>query len=127
MGISFYFILCGRTPYHDAKNVCQLSEIVHGRDIDFSLIKDENAREVLKIMLEKDPTKRAKLEDLIESKWVSNNNTEKLEIDKVEVSEPLGLGNFNRILRISNLRKSSSCSAFNINSNLGLKESILDR
>jgi hypothetical protein len=65
-----------------------LSEIVHGREIDFSLIKNDNAREVLKIMLEKDPTKRAKLEDLIESKWVSNNNTEKLEIDKVEVSEP---------------------------------------
>ena len=47
LGISFYFILCGRTPYHDARNVCQLSEIVHGRNIDFSLIKDENAREVL--------------------------------------------------------------------------------
>jgi len=55
LGISFYFILCGRTPFHDAKNVCQLSEIVHGRDIDFSLIKDTDAREVLKRMLEKNP------------------------------------------------------------------------
>ena len=65
LGIAFYFILTGRTPYHDAKNVCQLSEILHGREIDFSLIKDENAKYVLQIMLEKDPTKRAKLEDLM--------------------------------------------------------------
>jgi serine/threonine protein kinase len=61
LGISFYFILCGRTPFHDAKNVCQLSEIVHGRDIDFSLIKDTDAREVLKRMLEKNPLQRASL------------------------------------------------------------------
>lgn len=123
LGISFYFILCGRTPYHDAKNVCQLSDIVHGREIDFSLIKDENAREVLKKMLEKDPRNRAKLEELIESAWVSNNKTENLEIDKVEVSDSKGLGNINRILKISNLRKSSSYSAFQT-SNLALKESI---
>jgi hypothetical protein len=38
---------------------------LHGREIDFSLIKDENAKYVLQIMLEKDPTKRAKLEDLM--------------------------------------------------------------
>jgi serine/threonine protein kinase len=91
------------------------------------LIKDEDAREVLKIMLEKDPTKRAKLEELIDSKWVSNKNTEKLEIDKVEVSDSLGLGNVNRILKISNLRKSSSHSALYLNSNIPLKESISDR
>ena len=59
-------------------------------------------------MLEKDPTKRAKLEELLDSDWVTNNNTEKLEIDKIEVSDAKGLGNYNRILRISNLRKSSS-------------------
>ena len=59
-------------------------------------------------MLEKDPTKRAKLEELLDSAWVTNNNTEKLEIDKIEVSDAKGLGNYNRILRISNLRKSSS-------------------
>ena len=63
-------------------------------------------------MLEKDPRNRAKLEELIESAWVSNNKTENLEIDKVEVSDSKGLGNINRILRISNLRKSSSYSAF---------------
>ena len=61
-------------------------------------------------MLEKDPTKRAKFEELIDSAWVSNNNTEKLEIDKIEVSETKGLGNVNRILSVSNLRRSSSFS-----------------
>ena len=55
LGVSFYFILTGRTPFNDAKNVCQLSEILHGREIDFNLIKDENAKYALQIMLEKDP------------------------------------------------------------------------
>jgi hypothetical protein len=54
-------------------------------------------------MLEKDPRKRAKLEELIESAWVSNNKTENLEIDKVDVSDSKGLGDINRILKISNL------------------------
>ena len=48
--------MSGRTPYYDAKNVCQLSEIVYGREIDFSVIKDESARDCLEKILKKDPT-----------------------------------------------------------------------
>ena len=48
--------MSGRTPYYDAKNVCQLSEIVHGREIDFSVIKDESARDCLEKILKKDPS-----------------------------------------------------------------------
>lgn len=108
LGISFYFILTGKTPYHDAKNVCQLSELVHGREIDFSLIKDPEAREVLEKMLEKDPLKRASLEDLTKLKWCSFNNNEKLEVDNIEENEVKGLGNVSRTVAISNLKKSYS-------------------
>ncbi len=72
------------------------------------MIKDPDAREVLEKMLERDPLKRASLEDLTKLKWCSFNNNEKLEVDNIEENEVKGLGNVNRTVAISNLKKSYS-------------------
>ena len=40
LGVTFYYLLCGRYPWLDAKNPVHLKEIILLRDIDFSLIKN---------------------------------------------------------------------------------------
>ena len=47
LGITFYEILCGRTPYEDALNIYQLYSLINERQIDFNLIKNEEAKEVI--------------------------------------------------------------------------------
>lgn len=56
----------------------ELQDKVVNRSIDFSVIQDQNLRELLKRILEKDPTKRATLEEILENPWVTNNGATKI-------------------------------------------------
>lgn len=78
MGLSFYQILTGHMPYADVEHVFDLRDAIEKHDIDFSLIKCENARIVIQEMLQKDPLKRATLSDLVRSAWVTDNGKEQV-------------------------------------------------
>lgn len=65
LGITFYYLSTGKLPYGDAKNLMHLKELVTERDIDFSIIKNEPLKNLLKSLLQKDPLQRATLDNLI--------------------------------------------------------------
>ena len=58
--------------------------MVLNREIDFSLIKNKEARFVLENILQKNPDKRWSLEQILESDWVTNKGNEKVNIDVLE-------------------------------------------
>ena len=48
LGVTFYYLLCGRYPWEDAKNPMHLIELILLTDIDFDLIKNEQARYLIR-------------------------------------------------------------------------------
>jgi serine/threonine protein kinase len=60
-----------------ATNPIQLFEEVCGQEIDFSLIKDDQARDLISKVLIKDPEKRATLNQMFEHPWITNNDPKK--------------------------------------------------
>lgn len=64
LGITFYYLMTGRYPCQDALDPMHLKELICEREINFDLIKDLQARELLKRMLNKNPEERAKLKDI---------------------------------------------------------------
>ena len=48
LGVTFYYLLCGRYPWEGAKNPLHLKELILLTDIDFNLIKSEQARYLIK-------------------------------------------------------------------------------
>ena len=62
LGITLFYMISGRTPYDHAKNSIHLRELVLNEEIDFHLISCKAVRNLLKIMLIKDPLKRASLD-----------------------------------------------------------------
>lgn len=51
LGVTFYYLLTGRYPCEDATNPLHLKTLVLERDINFSLIKNDDAREVIQLLL----------------------------------------------------------------------------
>ena len=51
LGMTVYYLLAGQYPYEDAQNPLHLREMVINRDINFDLIKHEDARKLLKTIL----------------------------------------------------------------------------
>ena len=74
LGITFYYLLTGEYPWK-ATNPLQLYEEVCGQEIDFSLIKDDHARDLISKVLNKDPQKRATLNQMFEHPWITNNDS----------------------------------------------------
>ena len=72
LGITFFRILTGHFPF-SGTTVLKLKQSILNDEIDFSLIKNEAARECLRHILQKDVEKRATFEDIINYRWVTNN------------------------------------------------------
>ena len=62
-----------------------MKELICEREINFDLIKVPEARELLKKMLDKNPEKRATLEDLENNLWLSVDGKEQVSAKTVEV------------------------------------------
>jgi serine/threonine protein kinase len=58
LGLTLYYMLCGRHPFENATNYFDLKEMVLADNIDFSLIKSAQAKQLLKHMLLIDPDQR---------------------------------------------------------------------
>ena len=73
LGITFYYLSAGKYPCGDATNPIQLKEFVIQRDIDFEIIKNEPLRNLLKSMLQKNPSQRATLDMILKDPWLTKN------------------------------------------------------
>ena len=62
------------------------------------MIKNNEVREVIENILQKDPLTRWTLSDIIKSNWVTNNGKEHLNIDIIE-EENAKFGNISRLTR----------------------------
>jgi non-specific serine/threonine protein kinase len=47
LGITFYYLITGVYPCEDARNPMHLRDLIHERDINFDLIKNTGARNIL--------------------------------------------------------------------------------
>lgn len=79
LGISIYYLLTGRFPCEDALHPLMLRDFIVNRPINFDLIKNKQAKDILQSILEKDPRKRATLQDIIESPWITMDGREKID------------------------------------------------
>ena len=87
LGITFYWLLTGRYPFGDQETVLELKQAILEQPIDFSLIINQQAREVIKGMLQKEVSKRAKLTDILHSSWVTQNGKENIKLDEINLSD----------------------------------------
>ena len=101
LGITLFYLICGQYPHQNAKSIIALKECIINAPIDFSLIKSPNVRQLLEHILEKNPEKRATLQDIMQSAWVTNNGQEFIDLELVHVDsmEQQGFGNLERLLQ----------------------------
>ena len=64
-------MLTGRYPYFKVRNILELKESVGIKKIDFELINDPQARQVVQSMLEFDPKKRATIDQIRMLPWIT--------------------------------------------------------
>ena len=108
LGITLYYLLTGQFPFEDAKSPLQLRDFIIDRPINFDLIKYDKPRNFLQKVLEKDAEKRATLDDIQKSDWVSKNGLENVDfkVDSQFIDnnpnlsgKPANFGNLNRIIK----------------------------
>ena len=68
------------------------------------LIEDKNARHCITRLLNKDPTKRATFDELLEMDWVTDCGNEKIDARMVDTSG--SFGDLQRVITLSNPNKS---------------------
>lgn len=102
LGITFYYLLTGVYPCEDAQSPLHLKELILNREINFDLIKNSGARCLIKKILQKDPQKRASLEDIQQDDWLSQKGGSKVQINEVEFyrDEDQGFGNIERLMKL---------------------------
>ena len=66
-------MLAGFFPWQDATNPLYLKDLILNREINFDSIKNPEAQELLKRILNKNPDNRATLEEILESPWLTQN------------------------------------------------------
>ena len=98
LGLTFYQLLTGRYPFEGATSFYDLSSMILTQEIDFSIIKDGQARECIKRMLDKDPETRATVDELLLKNWVTTNGKETIEVDVIDNAhkDTTKLGNMDR-------------------------------
>ena len=72
LGITFFYLITGEYPWKNIKSKIHLMDLVCNQKIDFSIIKNEKARDLMTKILEKQPEKRATLQELIDHEWMNN-------------------------------------------------------
>ena len=65
LGITLFYLLCGKYPFEEAKNPLYLKDLILEKEINFEWINHSPARELVKKMLERNPEKRATLDEII--------------------------------------------------------------
>ena len=103
LGVTLFYLVTGHFPFDEEQNLMRLHDMVLNDPINFDLIKNENLRNLLERILEKDPDHRATLEEILQNQWVTSNGRNIIELKEVEVYEN-GLGNIDRLLLKSRMK-----------------------
>ncbi|OAP63806.1 hypothetical protein AYL99_03033 [Fonsecaea erecta] len=77
MGVTLYCLKYGRIPF-EKTNIFELYEAIKTDEPDLGDEVDEDFRDLMNRILEKDPQKRIKMPELREHPWVTNKGTDKL-------------------------------------------------
>ncbi|KIX99039.1 uncharacterized protein Z520_05500 [Fonsecaea multimorphosa CBS 102226] len=77
MGVTLYCLKYGRIPF-EKTGIFELYEAIKAEEPDLGDEKDEDFRDLMNRILEKDPQKRIKMPELREHPWVTNKGTDKL-------------------------------------------------
>lgn len=112
LGVTLYYLLTGRYPCGDAQSPYHLKQLIQERPIDFEIIKQPEPRAVVQMLLNKDPAKRATIEQVAAAAWATNHGKESLDFQIEVDDEKEGFGNMSRIMR---RHKSSRSQLFETN------------
>ena len=85
LGITVFYMLTGQTPFEDAQDPLQLRSFVTDRPINFDLVKQNEPRELLMKMLNKDSSERYSLSQIEKDPWLTRNGQEPIDF-KVDQS-----------------------------------------
>ncbi|KIW22881.1 uncharacterized protein PV07_11131 [Cladophialophora immunda] len=77
MGVTLYCLKYGRIPF-EKTGIFELYEAIKTEEPDLGDEIDEDFRDLMKRILEKDPQKRIKMRELRDHPWVTNKGTDKL-------------------------------------------------
>jgi len=84
LGITMFYMLTGQYPFGKPTDLFDLKAKVEGNQFNYHLIKNIDTRTILQKLLEHDQNKRATLDQILESNWVTNNGKEKIEVSNIE-------------------------------------------
>lgn len=110
LGTTLFYMLTGQYPFEKASSLLEMVQLVVKCDINFDLIKHEEARALVKGMLNPNREDRFTLERIIESPWVSNNGAMPLDLSRTESFRygKEGFGNISRHIKTRFERSKSS-------------------
>ena len=95
-----------------------LRELILLREIDFSCIKNEQAKSLFEKILRKDSSKRITLEEIFGDPWVTKNGQEIIEPDQVQHFNNGFIGNVERLIRMNsmgqNTHPTNRCRSLNV-------------
>ncbi|KAF7717818.1 Uncharacterized protein PECH_000096 [Penicillium ucsense] len=77
MGVTLYCLRYGKLPF-ERQSIFELYESIRNDTVDFEDEQDENFKDMMTRILEKDPAKRIKMRDLREHPWVTANGADPL-------------------------------------------------
>ena len=80
LGVTIFYMITGTYPHNKPNNLIDLRDNVVNGKFDWNRIRNEDAKEILKHILEVDPQKRATIDDIKNSKWLTNNGKEEIEL-----------------------------------------------
>ena len=76
------------------RNLAQLNNSVGIKSINFELIEDPQAREIVMRMLDFNPKTRATLKDILKSEWITEKGQTSINVEFIRKKR--SLGNINR-------------------------------
>ncbi|KAJ9615866.1 hypothetical protein H2200_001943 [Cladophialophora chaetospira] len=86
MGVTLYCLKYGRIPF-EKTGIFELYEAIKTEDTDLGDDIDEDFRDLMRRILEKDPQKRIKMSELREHPWVTNKGTDRLLSEEENTSD----------------------------------------
>ena len=95
-----FYMLTGLYTHKDYSDLEDLQKRITTIPINLDCIKNPATKQILSAMLQIDQTKRATLDEIIHSDWVSNYGEEKLDLDHQEEDDHSvsDFGNIDRLI-----------------------------
>ncbi|PYI10053.1 calcium/calmodulin dependent protein kinase [Aspergillus sclerotiicarbonarius CBS 121057] len=90
MGVTLYCLRYGKLPF-EMQSIFELYEAIKNDPVVCEGESDENFRDLMSQILEKDPTKRIQMEELREHPWVTKNGFDPLLTESENTAEIVGL------------------------------------